>query len=163
LETGKKNIWAFGDAIGKYMFKHVANYEAGIAWHNAVHGHKAKVDYTAVPHAVFCEPQVAAVGLTQAQAKQQGFPILVGTALYRDTAMGAAMGYINGFVKVILEQKTGRILGAHIIGPEASNLIQEIINAMNTGERTYSPIVQSMHITQPSAKWCKSLWKPQPA
>jgi dihydrolipoamide dehydrogenase len=146
LETGKKNIWAFGDAIGKYMFKHVANYEAGIAWHNSVHDHKAPVDYSAVPHAVFCEPQVASVGLKEAEAKQQGFKILVGTALYKDTAMGAAMGEPSGFVKVIAEQKTGRILGAHIIGPEASVLIQEVINAMNTADRTYAPIVQSMHI-----------------
>ena len=63
LETSKKNIWAFGDAIGKEMFKHVANYEAGIAWHNAVHDHKVKMDYSAAPHAVFTRPQVASVGL----------------------------------------------------------------------------------------------------
>ena len=146
LETGKKNIWAFGDAIGKYMFKHVANYEAGIAWHNAIHDHKAKVDYSAVPHAVFSEPQVASVGLREADAKLQGYKILVGTSLYKDTAMGAAMGYVDGFVKVIVEQQTGKILGGHIIGPHASILIQEIINAMNSGDRTYTPIAQSMHI-----------------
>ena len=63
LETSKKNIWAFGDAIGKQMFKHVANYEAGIAWHNAIHDHKVKVDFSAAPHAVFTHPQIASVGL----------------------------------------------------------------------------------------------------
>jgi dihydrolipoamide dehydrogenase len=146
LETDKKNIWAFGDAIGKHMFKHVANYEAGLAWHNAIHDHKAEVDYSAAPHAVFSEPQVASVGLREAEAKQQGYRIFVGTSLYKDTAMGAAMGYVEGFVKVIVEQQTGRILGGHIIGPEASILIQEIINAMNSGDRSYAPIVQSMHI-----------------
>ena len=146
LETSKKNIWAFGDAIGKEMFKHVANYEAGIAWHNAVHDHKAKVDYSAAPHAVFTHPQVASVGLKEAEAKQQGHKVLVGTALYRDTAMGAAMGEPDGFVKVIVEQETGKILGGHIIGPEASILIQEIVNAMNTENRSYVPIVRAMHI-----------------
>ena len=146
LETGKKNIWAFGDAIGKYMFKHVANYEASIAWHNAIHDHKVKVDYSAAPHAVFSEPQVASVGLREEQAKQQGYRVLVGVALYRDTAMGAAMGYVDGFVKVIVEQKTDRILGGHIIGPQASSLIQEIINAMNTANRSYETIIRSMHI-----------------
>ena len=146
LETGKKNIWAFGDAIGKYMFKHVANFEAGIAWHNATHDHKASVDYSAAPHAVFSEPQVASVGLREAEATQQGYQILVGTALFRDTAMGAAMGNVDGFVKVIVERESGRILGAHIIGPEASILIQEIINAMNTADRSYAPIMQAMHI-----------------
>ncbi len=146
LETGKRNIWAFGDAIGKYMFKHVANFEAGIAWHNMIHDHKAPVDYSAVPHAVFSEPQVASVGLREADAKQHGHQLLVGTALYKDTAMGAAMGYVDGFVKVIVDQQSGRILGAHIIGPHASILIQEIINAMNTADRSYAPIMQSMHI-----------------
>jgi mycothione reductase len=146
LETSKKNIWAFGDAIGKHMFKHVANYEAGIAWHNAVHDHKAKVDFSVAPHAVFSEPQVASVGLREAEAKEQGLKILVGVALYRDTAMGAAMGMPDGFVKVIVERDTGKILGAHIIGPEASILIQEIINAMNTENRSYALIMQAMHI-----------------
>lgn len=146
LETRKKNIWAFGDAIGKQMFKHVANYEASIAWHNSQHEHKVPVDYSAAPHAVFTHPQIASVGLKEAEAKQQGYKILVGTALYRDTAMGAAMGKPQGFVKTILERKTGKILGAHIIGPYASILIQEVINAMATGDRTYLPIVRGMHI-----------------
>ena len=146
LETGKKNIWAFGDALGKHMFKHVANYEAGIAWHNAVHDHKAKTDYSAVPHAVFSEPQVASVGLKEAEAKQLGYKILVGAELYKETAMGAAMGYPEGFAKVIVERNTGRILGAHIVGPEASNLVQEIVNAMNTEDCSYAPVIRAMHI-----------------
>ena len=103
LETSKKNIWAFGDAIGIQMFKHVANYEAGIAWHNAIHDHKAKMDFSAAPHAVFTHPQVASVGLTEQEAKRSIHKILVGQALYRETAMGAAMGFPEGFVKVIVE------------------------------------------------------------
>ena len=145
LETSKKNIWAFGDAIGTQMFKHVANYEAGIAWHNSLHGHKAKMDFSAAPHAVFTHPQVASVGLKEQEAKQN-HQILVGQALYRDTAMGAAMGFPEGFVKVIVEQETGKILGGHIIGPEASILIQEIINAMVSETGTFATIAQGMHI-----------------
>jgi mycothione reductase len=146
LETGKQNIWAFGDAIGKQMFKHVANYEAEVAWHNAIHDHKVKMDYSAAPHAVFTHPQIASVGLKEAEAKQKGHKILVGKAFYRDVAIGAAMGEPEGFVKVIVEQKTGKILGAHIIGPFASLLIQEIINAMAVEDRTFRPIIRSMHI-----------------
>ena len=146
LETNMKNIWAFGDAIGKEMFKHVANYEAGIVWHNSVHDHKAAMDYSAAPHAVFTHPQVASVGLKEAEAKQQGRKILVGTALFKDTAMGAAMGMPEGFAKVIVEEHTGKILGGHIVGPEASILIQEIVNAMATENKSYAPIVQAMHI-----------------
>ncbi len=145
LETSKKNIWAFGDAIGTQMFKHVANYEAGIAWHNAFHDQKAKVDFSASPHAIFTNPQVASVGLKEQEAKQN-HKILVGQALYKDTAMGAAMGFPEGFVKVIVEQETGKILGGHIIGPEASILIQEIINAMVSETGTFAPIAQGMHI-----------------
>ena len=146
LETSKKNIWAFGDAIGIQMFKHVANFEAGVAWHNAVHDHKVKMDFSAAPHAVFSHPQVASVGLTEQQAKQQYHKILVGQAPYSETAMGAAMGFPEGFVKVIVEGETGKILGGHIIGPEASILIQEIINAMVSGTGGFEPIAQGMHI-----------------
>jgi mycothione reductase len=145
LETSKKNIFAFGDSIGKQMFKHVANYEAGVVWHNSTHDHKVKVDFSAVPHAVFTHPQIASVGLKEEDAKQK-FKILVGRALYKETAMGAALGFPEGFVKVIVEQGTGKILGAHIIGPEASILIQEITNAMVTEKGDFGPIARGMHI-----------------
>ena len=146
LETSKKNIFAFGDVIGKQMFKHAANYEAGLAWHNFIHDHKVKVDFSVTPHAVFTHPQVAAVGLKEEDAKQQKYKILVGRAQYKDTAMGAALGFPEGFVKVIVEKETGKILGAHIIGPEASVLIQEIVNAMVSGKGDFAPISQGMHI-----------------
>jgi dihydrolipoamide dehydrogenase len=145
LETSKKNIWAFGDAIGKAMFKHAANFEAGIVWHNSNHDHKVPMNYAAVPHGIFTYPQVASIGLKEAEAKAKT-NILIGRALYRDTAMGAAMGEPNGFVKVIVEQNTGRILGAHIVGAEAPLLIQEIVNAMISGNGTFEPIAQAMHI-----------------
>lgn len=145
LETSKKNIYAFGDAIGKQMFKHVANYEAGIAWHNSTHDHKVKVNFSAAPHAVFTHPQIASVGLKEDEAKQH-YKILVGRAPYKDTAMGAALGFPEGFVKVIVEQETGKILGAHIIGPEASILIQEITNAMVSEKGDFGPIARGMHI-----------------
>jgi len=145
LETSKKNIFAFGDCIGKQMFKHVANYEAGIAWHNFNHDHKAAMNFSASPHAVFTHPQVASVGLKEEEAKR-GYRILVGLAPYKDTAMGAALGFPEGFVKVIVEQETGKILGAHIIGPEASILIQEITNAMVTEKGDFGPIARGMHI-----------------
>ena len=146
LETRKKNIFAFGDAIGRQMFKHVANYEAQVAWHNAIHDHKVKADYTAAPHAIFTHPQVASVGLKQNEAVRAGYKILVGRAFYKDTAQGAAMAEPKGFVKVIVERKTGQILGAHIIGPYASMLIQEIINAMSIGDRSFLPIIRGLHI-----------------
>ena len=146
LETSKERIWAFGDAIGKHMFRHVANYEAGIAWFNFSHQHKIPVDYSAVPYAVFTHPQIASVGLTERQARENGYDILVGRHSYADTAKGAAMAEEEGFVKVIVEEDTGRVLGAHIVGPHAPILIQEVINVMNSGDGSYSPITTAMHI-----------------
>lgn len=132
LETSKKNIWALGDAIGKEMFRHVANTEAGIAWHNSMHKEKIPMDYTASPHAVFSYPQIASVGLTEEQAKKT-HKILVGTAHYTDVAKGIAMMEDRGFAKVIVDKKSWKILGFHILGPYAPILIQEVIDAMAAG------------------------------
>jgi mycothione reductase len=146
LETTKENIWAFGDAIGKQMFRHAANYEAQVVWHNSHGEHKVEVDLHATPHAVFTHPQIAGVGLREEDAKQQYQQILVGYYYYKDTAKGSAMGDPEGFVKVIVEPDTGQLLGGHIIGPFAPILIQEMVNAMAYGSGTYAPIVRAMHI-----------------
>jgi dihydrolipoamide dehydrogenase len=144
LETSKKNIWAFGDAIGKYMFKHVANEEAIIAWNNAFNDKKTKMDYSAVPYAAFTNPQIAAVGLTEKQAREN-HKILVGKAMYSDVAKGEAMAELEGFSKAIVDRETGKILGFHIIGPYAPILIQEVVNAMALGGQI-GFIGQGMHI-----------------
>ncbi|MFE3846117.1 dihydrolipoyl dehydrogenase [Thermoplasmatota archaeon] len=132
LETSVKNIWAFGDAIGKFMFKHVANEEAVTCWHNSLGNHKTSMDYSAIPYAVFSHPQIASVGLTENEAKSK-YEILVGKARYSDVAKGEAMMEIHGFTKAIVDKKTRKILGFHIIGPYAPILIQEVINAMALG------------------------------
>ena len=144
LETTKKNIWAFGDIIGKEMFRHVANREATVAWHNSVDEHKIKMNYHAAPHAVFTYPQIASVGLTEEQAKKS-YKILVGKAKYSDVAKGEAMMETEGFAKTIVERGSGKILGFHIIGPEASTLIQEVINTMAIQGDLWS-ISQGLHI-----------------
>lgn len=144
LETSKKNIWAFGDAIGKAMFKHVANEEAMIAWNNAFHEKKTKLDYQMIPYAVFTYPEIAAVGLTEEEAKKRS-EILVGIARYSDVAKGEAMMEQEGFAKAIIGKHTGKILGFHIIGPYASLLIQEVINAMALGGNI-AFISHGMHI-----------------
>jgi dihydrolipoamide dehydrogenase len=144
LETSKKNIWAFGDAIGKAMFKHVANEEATVAWRNAFHDHKTKMDYHTIPYAVFTYPEIAAVGMTEEEAKKNN-KILVGSARYSDVAKGGAMMEYDGFTKAIVDKETRKILGFHIIGPYAPMLIQEVINAMALGG-DISLIAHGMHI-----------------
>lgn len=129
LETNVDNVWALGDATGKHMFKHVANCEARIAWHNFAHDHKVPMEYHAVPHAVYSYPQIASVGLTEAQARES-FDILVGEAHYLDVVKGQAMMDRDAFAKGIVERESGRILGFHVIGPYAPILIQEVVDAM---------------------------------
>lgn len=148
LETSKPNIWALGDANGKYLFKHVGNYESMIVYYNIILKQRVKVDYHAIPHAVFTYPEIASVGLREAEAiKKHGEDnVLIGMQRYQDTAKGEAMGATDYFVKVLLEKGSMRILGAHIIGPQASVLIQEIINLMYTPEQSAEPIMNGMHI-----------------
>jgi Pyruvate/2-oxoglutarate dehydrogenase complex, dihydrolipoamide dehydrogenase (E3) component, and related enzymes len=145
LKTSKEGIWAFGDATGKQMYKHKANYESIIVYRNAFKGEEVKTRYNAVPHAVFTEPEVASVGLREEEAMKK-YDILVGIAGYEETAKGEAMMVSDYFVKVILDRETFRILGAHIIGPEASILIQEIVNLMYTPDGSAEPIYNGMHI-----------------
>jgi dihydrolipoamide dehydrogenase len=144
LETSKKDVWALGDAIGKKMFRHSANHQAGLVWRNAFHGEKNRVDFDGMPHAVFSHPEIASVGLGEAEARKR-YDILVGEALYTDVARGKAMLEEESFAKAIVEKDTWRILGFHIIGPQASILIQEVVDAMNTGG-TPLPVVQGIHI-----------------
>jgi mycothione reductase len=148
LETSQPNIWALGDADGKYPFKHKANYEALIVYYNAVMKKNWKADYHAVPHAIFTYPEIASVGLKEKEAigKYGEDKVLIGFKRYEDTAKGEAMNLKDYFVKVIVESENMRILGAHIIGPSASVLIQEIINLMYTPDQSLMPITSGMHI-----------------
>jgi dihydrolipoamide dehydrogenase len=145
-QTSKPKIWALGDAIGKAMYKHVANKEAAIVWHGFSHGHSHPLNYDLVPYAVFSWPQIASVGLTEVEARTRGLDYLIGEYNYIDTAKGAAMAEGDGYVKVLLTKENYKILGAHIIGPYAPILIQEVINIMNAGDGTVHPITEAMHI-----------------
>jgi len=144
LETTKKNIFAVGDINGQQMFTHVANAEASLAADNAIHGSKAKMDYSAAPHAVYSHPQIASVGMTEEAARKE-HKVLIGRAKYSDVAQGEAMMEENGFAKAIVEADTGKILGFHIVGPYAPILVQEVINAMASGSGI-DQIQTGMHI-----------------
>jgi dihydrolipoamide dehydrogenase len=132
LETNRKGIFAFGDANGQQMFRHMANREAEIVAQNAFYGTDIKVDYSAVPHAVYSHPQIASVGLTEAKARE-GHDLLIGRWKYFDIAKGEAMMEKQGYAMAIVEKGSSKILGFHIIGPYAPELIQEVVNAMTSG------------------------------
>jgi len=148
LETSQPNIWAFGDANGRHLFKHAANYESTVVYYNAVLKKTITADYHAIPHAVFTYPEIGSVGLKEKETveKYGEDKVLVGMYRYEDTAKGEAMGVKDYFVKVIVEKETLKILGAHIIGPYASVLVQEIVNLMYTPDKSATPITNGMHI-----------------
>jgi len=153
FRTSKKGIWAFGDAIGRYQFRHVANDESQILWFNlskTIRNDKdtefLTMDYHAVPRAVFSYPPIATVGMTLREAKKFGRQLYVGQADYSIAAKGFAMGNPASLVRVIVDAESKKILGASIVGPHAPILIQEIVNLMYTHDGTFYPMYQAMHI-----------------
>ena len=146
LETNVPGIWALGDIVGKYLLKHSANLEAAYAANNIFQSsHKNAVDYRAMPHAVFASPQVASVGLTEELATRMDIEYVTSTYNYSDTAYGSSIEDRDGFVKVLAHPETREILGCHIIGTDASILIQEAANAMRLGLPT-DAISQSIYV-----------------
>jgi mycothione reductase len=141
METSAKNVWAGGDIAGMYFFKHSANLEAQYMSHNAF-SKKIPVQYAPMPHAIFSSPQIAGVGKREQDLAPGTYSI--GKQYYRDTGMGAALRDETGFVKMIAEKSTGNILGCHIIGPDASTLIHEVVVAMKTGKT--DAILGSVHV-----------------
>ena len=132
--AGAPGFFALGDVSSHYQLKHVANHEARVVRHNLLHPDAMVAsNHRHVPHAVFSDPQVAAVGLTEEEAAGRGLDYAVGIRDYGSTAYGWAMGDEDHFVKLVGERGTGRLLGAHLIGPQASSLIQPLIQAMSFG------------------------------
>lgn len=148
METSQPGVWAFGDADGKFLFKHVANHEAAIVYFNAILKKKIPADYHAVPHAIFTSPEIARVGLKESEAigLYGEENLLIGFYEYEFTAKGSAMDIKNAFVKLIVEVPTGRLLGAHIVGPEASVLIQELVTLLYTKDPVLMTATRAMHI-----------------
>ncbi|NOY11596.1 MAG: FAD-dependent oxidoreductase, partial [Archaeoglobi archaeon] len=145
LETSVKGVYAIGDANGKHMFRHVANREAVIAYENAFRNAGIEMDYSAVPHAVFTQPEVGSVGLREDEAVERFGKdnVLIGYEELRSTGKGLAMN-ADGFAKVIVH-RDGRILGAHIVGKSASILVQEVATLMAIGA-SYHAALHALHI-----------------
>jgi mycothione reductase len=133
-ETAVEGIYALGDLSSPHELKHVANHEARVVQHNLLHpDERIKADHRFVPHAVFTHPQVASVGLTEQKARELGVSYVVSKQDYAGIAYGWAMEDTTGFAKLLADPETGKLLGAHIIGPQASSVIQPLIQAMSFG------------------------------
>ena len=157
LETTAKGIFALGDAVGRYLFKHNANHEAQYVYNNIMHpDRKIPANYSAMPHAIFSSPQVAGVGFTEQEIKnevseghsERRIDYVKSVYPYINTAMGLALEDRDGFVKFLVNKKDRKILGCHIIGSQASILIHEVLVAMrsNEGFDTIDTIARAVHI-----------------
>lgn len=129
--TSVDGVWALGDISSPYMLKHVANHEARVVAHNLVHPDELRsTDHLAVPHAVFTNPQIAAVGMTERDARAAGIDVIVSKHAYSDVAYGWALEDTTSFCKLVADARTRLLVGAHIIGPHASSLIQQLVQGI---------------------------------
>ncbi len=136
--TNVEGVWALGDVSNTFQLKHVSNAEARTIRHNLRHPDDlVATDHVNVPSAVFSHPQVASIGLSEADALARGIPHVVGRYDYGGTAYGWAMEDETSFAKVLADPVTGLILGAHVLGPQASVLLQPIVQAMSLGQRAH--------------------------
>ena len=129
--TSAEGVWALGDVSSPFMLKHVANAEMRTVRHNLLHPEDLRaLPHEHVPSAVFTNPQIATVGMTERQARQAGHNVTVKIQRYGDVAYGWAMEDTTGICKLIADKDTGKLLGAHYYGPQASTLIQQLITVM---------------------------------
>lgn len=144
LATSVPGIWAIGDVTGKLLLAHLASAQ-GILCADALAGRQVNpINYQNVPHATYCQPQVASFGLSEAQAKASGKEIKVGRFPFQANGKALGLGETTGFIKIISDAKYGEILGAHIIGPEASELLPELTLAQQM-ELTAEEIARNIH------------------
>jgi dihydrolipoamide dehydrogenase len=143
METNIRNVYAIGDVTGKILLAHVAS-EQGITAVENIMGLDAALDYSAVPSFIYTAPEIGSVGMKEDEAKEQGVEVIRGKAVFKTNAMAHAMGETTGFVKTVVDGKTKRILGIHILGPHATDLLGEATAIVRTG-MTVEEMKRIMH------------------
>jgi pyruvate/2-oxoglutarate dehydrogenase complex dihydrolipoamide dehydrogenase (E3) component len=138
LRAHNPDVWVAGDATGDLLFTHVGSYEAELVVKD-IQGHPEPRDYRVVPRVTFCDPEVASVGLTERQARDEGREIVTSVCLFRDNERAHIDGSLHGLVKLVADRGTGEVLGGHIVGEEAGSLIHQIVLMM--AARTTAPAV----------------------
>ncbi len=144
LQTANPDIYAAGDVVGDPQFVYVAAYGGGLAAENALTGARRVYDLTALPRVTFTDPQVASVGLTEAQVRERGITVKTTTLGLKDVPRAIAARSTKGLIKLIAEQDTDRLLGAHVLAAEAGEVIQEATLAIRFG-LTIRDIVDTFH------------------
>ena len=144
LQTNVKGVYAIGDVVGPPQLAHMATAE-GIAAAEFIAGkERAEIDRNFIPSCVYCQPQVASVGLTEEQAKAAGHEIKVGRFPFTASGIAQAIGDTDGLVKLVFGERYGEVMGASIIGSEATELVAEVGLAAQL-EATYEEILSTVH------------------
>ena len=144
MQTSLPNIYAIGDVTGKLMLAHVGSAMGIIAAENIAGAETITLNYDMMPRATYCHPQVASFGLTEAQAKERGYNIKVGRFPFQANGKALGLGDYAGFAKIVMDEKYGEILGAHLIGPEVTELLPELTLAQMM-ELTPHEIARNVH------------------
>jgi dihydrolipoyl dehydrogenase len=144
MQTSVPNIWAIGDVTGKLMLAHVGSAMGIIAAENIAGAETITLDYEMMPRATYCQPQVASFGLTEAQARERGHAIKIGRFPFQANGKALGLGDYAGWVKIVMDEKYGEILGAHMIGPEVTELLPELTLA-HLMELTPHEIARNVH------------------
>lgn len=143
LQTTQPNIYAIGDVTGKQLLAHLASHMGIVAAENAM-GHCVKMDYRAVPAPIYTSPEVASVGLSEEEARTQGYDVITGRFPFRPLGRAMALNEQEGMVKVVAERKYGELLGVHIVGPYATEMIHEGVVAIKL-EATVEELMSTIH------------------
>jgi mercuric reductase len=144
-ETGVRGIWAAGDITAVAQFTPIANYQGRLAVHSMFSGERRPADYRALPSAVFTDPEVAAAGLTEEQARADGADVAIALAPLKNASRAGFALRRQGLAKLVYEQRSGTVLGVHLVTPTASDSIQFIAVAMRLG-LTIEDLARSIHV-----------------
>jgi mercuric reductase len=153
LQTSNQNIYAAGDVIGDPMFVYVTAYAGALAAENALNNTGKVYDLFALPRVTFTDPQIASVGLTEAQAREQGFNVKTSTIHAKDVPRAIAARDTRGLIKLVADAESGRLLGAHVLAAEAGDVIQEATLAIRF-QLTYRDIIETFH---PYLTWVEGI------
>ncbi len=144
MQTSVPNIYAIGDVTGKLMLAHVGSAMGIVAAENIAGAETVTLDYEMMPRATYCQPQIASFGLTEAQAKERGYNIKIGRFPFQANGKALGLGDYAGWVKIVVDEKYGEILGAHMIGPEVTELLPELTLA-HLMELTPHEVARNVH------------------
>jgi dihydrolipoamide dehydrogenase len=142
--TSAPGVWAAGDVTGRLLLAHVASHQGVTAVEMIAGRNPPPLDYAQMPRAVYCQPQVAALGLTEAQARERGHEVRVGRFPFRASGKAVATGETEGFVKLVADRETHAVLGVHIVGHGATEMLGEASVAMLL-ESTTAELAQAVH------------------